>query len=214
LEAFNVLVERYQAIVYAVARRYLRDDDLAQDVTQDAFIRAWRSLDTFRNDDGFGFRAWLLRITANRALDVLRAQTRRPAGSLDAALDNDQTGWEPEEPREGAAAFAEREDLSAAIEEALGRLQPDQRLVLILYDIQGFSYEETAEITGATLGTVKSRLHRGRARLREQLLTHPGGRELLGSLGRPQSDADEAAGRRSRPTSTARQQQGKEDANA
>ena len=184
LEAFNLLVTRHERSVYNVALRYMRSVDLAEDVSQDTFVRAYRALHTFRNDAGEGFRTWLLSIAANRARDVLRARARRPAESMDARLEDDDSGWEPESHTESPLDFASRDELAARLEWALGRLAPDQRLTVVLSDVQGHSYEEVAQITGVAVGTVKSRLNRGRARLREILLADEGGRELLGRHGR------------------------------
>jgi RNA polymerase sigma-70 factor (ECF subfamily) len=147
----------------------MRAPDLADDVTQDTFLRAYRSIDTFKNDNGVGFRSWLVRIASNRSLDVLRSQKRRPADSLDAAMDDEESNWSPEDPSETPLQFTERGDLAQHLEWALGQISPDQRMVVILSDIQGHSYDEIAEITGVAPGTVKSRLHRARARLRDVL---------------------------------------------
>lgn len=185
LDAFNHLVERHQNAVYSVALRYMRVPDRAEDVTQDAFLRAYQAIDTFKNNDGIGFRSWLLRIASNRALDVLRSRNRRPAESLDAAMDNDESSWSPEDPAESPLQFAERGDLAQQLEWALGQISPDQRIVVILSDVQGHSYDEIAEIVGIAPGTVKSRIHRGRARLRE-VLKDAG--ELSGSSHRLESD--------------------------
>jgi RNA polymerase sigma-70 factor, ECF subfamily len=190
LDAFNILVTRYERTVFSVAMRYMRAKDLAEDVTQDAFVRAYQSIDTFRNDAGEGFRSWLLRIATNRALDVLRAQARRPSDSLDARLDDEERVWEPESHDESAFDFAARDELGRSLEIALGKIHPDQRIVVILSDIHGHSYEEIADITGVPLGTVKSRINRARARLRELLLESTENRELLGRHGRPDSDAE------------------------
>ena len=185
LDAFNLLVERHQRAVYSVALRYMRAPDLADDVTQDAFVRAYQAIDTFSNNDGVGFRSWLMRIASNRALDVLRAQRRRPADSLDQALDDEESNWAPEDPAESPLQFAERGDLAQQLEWALGQISPDQRIVVILSDIQGHSYDDIAEILDIAPGTVKSRIHRGRARLRE-VLQDAG--ELSGSSHRLESD--------------------------
>jgi RNA polymerase sigma-70 factor (ECF subfamily) len=188
LPAFNAIVARHERAVYNVALRYMRSPELAEDVTQDSFVRAWRSLDSFRNDAGEGFRTWLLRIASNRALDVLRAQSRRPADSLDTRLDDEDSAWEPEETGESPVDFSMRDELGARLEWALGQLRPDQRIVIVLSDVQGYPYDEVAAITGVPLGTVKSRINRGRARLREVLLADSGSRELLGRHGRLESD--------------------------
>ncbi len=190
LDAFNLLVARHERAAYNVALRYLRSPEQAEDVTQDAFIRAYRSLDTFRNDAGEGFRVWLLRITANRALDVLRASSRRPAESLDRRLDDEGSAWEPETADESPLEFTARDELAAKLERAIGQLHPDQRLVIILSDVQGLPYDEIAAIAGVPVGTVKSRINRGRARLRQLLLADVAGRELLGRHGRLDSDDD------------------------
>jgi len=185
LDAFNHLVERHQNAVYSVALRYMRAPDLADDVTQDAFLRAYQAIDTFHNNDGVGFRSWLLRIASNRALDVLRSRKRRPADSLDEAMDDDESSWSPEDPAESPLQFAERGDLAQQLDWALGQISPDQRIVVILSDIQGYSYDEIAEILGIASGTVKSRIHRGRARLRDVLKDEG---ELSGSGHRLESD--------------------------
>ncbi len=179
--AFNELVIHYQSAAYGLALRMLGDPDVAADVTQDAFISAFRNIRSLR---GVSFRSWLLRIVSNSCYDYWRAQRRRPSESLDALLGGDTEGsgqdtpdaalaqalsdesWTPE----GAALRAEQ---IAAIEAALLRLAPDQRLVVILSDIQGLSYDEIARVAGAPLGTVKSRIARARARLRELLLGQP-----------------------------------------
>lgn len=185
VDAYNILVDRYRDAVYSVSLRYMRRIDLADDVTQDAFLRAYDALDSFRNEEGRGFKSWLLRIATNRALDVMRYEGRRPAGSLDAALDAEESNWEPAESKdEHPVELAEQAALRRHLEAALGDLPEDQRLAVILFDVEGYSYEEIAEISGVAVGTVKSRLHRGRGRLREILNEHEAGRELLGRLAR------------------------------
>lgn len=190
LDAFNLLVDRYQQIVYRVARRYMRSPDLADDVTQDTFIRAYNALDTFRNSDGRGFRSWLLRIATNRARDLLRASARRPADSLESMVESEDSAWEPEDRAETPSARADRLALHHHLEWALGELSDDQRLAIVLFDVEGYSYDEIAEISGAAVGTIKSRLHRARARLHQILSEHPEGRELFAGLVRLPSDAE------------------------
>lgn len=179
--AFNLLVTRYESAAYSLALRMLGNPESAADVTQDAFFSAFRNIRSFR---GASFRAWLLRIVSNGCYDYWRALGRRPSESLDALLAGDDVGgssgavapelarsltdptWSPE----GVALHAEA---LAAIEAALLRLPPDQRLVIILSDIQGFSYDEVSRVAGVPLGTVKSRIARARLRLREILLGQP-----------------------------------------
>ena len=155
----------------------LGDSAAAEDATQDAFISAFKHLRDYR---GGSFKAWLLRIVTNACYDQLRVKQRRPTASLDALLidpDNPALGADraaSESPQE----FAERQELGAAIQRGLATLPPDQRMTLVLVDIEGFDYEETATATGANLGTVKSRLSRGRTQLRNFLLNQ---QELLPS---------------------------------
>lgn len=161
-DAFNQLVVHYQSLAYNVAYRILGDPDAAADATQDAFFSAYRAMARFR---GGSFRSWVLRIVTNACYDQLRVKKRRPTTSLDADPDLDWEEWtvdEGERPEE----FVERQGLSQLIQEGLAALPDDQRMVIVLSDIQGLRYGEIAETLGVSLGTVKSRLNRGRRRLR------------------------------------------------
>ena len=168
VESFNALVRLYEGRVYNLCYRMLGDADSAADAAQDAFLSAFRNLRSFR---GGSFRSWLLRIATNTCYDVLRARKRRPTISLDieAAGDDDSSPLQIADTAEAPDDFALRRELAAAIQRGLADLPEEQRLILILSDIQGLAYEEIAEVTGANLGTVKSRLSRGRARLRDIL---------------------------------------------
>jgi RNA polymerase sigma factor (sigma-70 family) len=168
VESFNALVRLYEGRVYNLCYRMLGDADSAADAAQDAFLSAFRNLRSFR---GGSFRSWLLRIATNTCYDVLRARKRRPTISLDieAAGDDDSSPLQIADTAEAPDDFALRRELAAAIQHGLADLPEEQRLILILSDIQGLAYEEIAEVTGANLGTVKSRLSRGRARLRDIL---------------------------------------------
>jgi len=161
----------YQNMTYNLAYRILGDGDAAADATQDAFLSAYRAIGRFR---GGSFKAWLLRIVTNACYDQLRVKQRRPTASLDALLVADPASGpssvsfadESEQPEE----YALRQELNRVIQAGIGTLPADQRITLVLSDIQGFSYQEIAEITGVSLGTVKSRLSRARAKLRDFLL--------------------------------------------
>jgi RNA polymerase sigma-70 factor (ECF subfamily) len=169
VSAFNQLVRAYQALVYRTALRVLGESAAAEDATQDAFISAFKHLRDYR---GGSFKAWLLRIVTNACYDQLRAKQRRPTASLDALLidpDEPAPGIDraaPESPQE----FAERRELGSVIQRGLATLPPDQRITLVLTDIEGFSYDQVAAATGTNLGTVKSRLSRARAALRDFLI--------------------------------------------
>lgn len=168
VDAFNQLVRLYESRVYNLCYRMLGDRESAADASQEAFISAYRNLKRFR---GGSFRSWLFRIATNLCYDILRARKRKPSTSLDAAIAaEDETAYfNPPDPAETPDETALRHELGTAIQRALQELPEEQRVVLVLSDIQGFAYEEIAQITASNLGTVKSRLSRGRARLRELL---------------------------------------------
>ncbi|MEP7199232.1 MAG: sigma-70 family RNA polymerase sigma factor [Chloroflexota bacterium] len=169
VRAFNRLVELYQHSVYHTAYRILSNSDAADDATQESFLSAYRHLKDYR---GGSFKAWLLRIVTNACYDALRAHKRRPATSLDDMLGGDDEREPPEfiNGREGPEAHAERAELQRVLQHGISQLPDDQRIVLVLADVQGLSYEEIAAATHTNLGTVKSRLNRARLRLRDWLL--------------------------------------------
>ncbi len=171
LAAFNLIVERYQSRVFNVAARILGNRASAEDVAQETFVSAYRAIGRFR---GGSLPAWLMRIATNASRDFLRAGRRRPAESLDEFLLD--PGFQPSSSDPTPEQQALAGELGAAIQEAILSLPEDQRAVLVLVDVQGFSYEETSTATGASIGTVKSRLSRARARMRDQLVQK---RELL-----------------------------------
>jgi RNA polymerase sigma-70 factor (ECF subfamily) len=166
LDAFNTLVARYERPAYGLAFRLLNDAAAAEDVTQESFIAAWSNLGSYR---GGIFKSWLLRIVANRCYDELRRRQRRPADSLDALPVEPAGDWTSQSPAEAPDDYALRREISQHLRQSIDHLPTDQRLTLILSDVEGHSYEEIAEITGVNLGTVKSRLSRARARLRDDL---------------------------------------------
>ena len=174
VDAFNRLVERYQNLAYSVAHRALGDPEAAADATQDAFLSAFNGLRGFR---GGSFKAWLLRIVTNACYDAGRRQARRPAVSLDAIVEipGGDTFVDPAPMPEDETLRAE---LVHQIEACLLELPFEQRTVVILADLHGLSYDEIADATATSLGTVKSRLNRGRLHLRDRLLRREG--ELYG----------------------------------
>jgi RNA polymerase sigma-70 factor, ECF subfamily len=194
LDAFNRLVASYEQRIYNLCVRMLSDTDAAADATQDAFINAYKAMGRFRapQSDAQGmvnsFRTWLYRIASNICYDALRARKRHPSTSLDALIsDSGEQDYETTGnfslahglTTEGPESSALRTELSREIQRGLTHLPEDQRLALILCDIQGFSYEEIATVTNSSLGTVKSRISRARARMRDYLL---GRGELLPSV--------------------------------
>jgi RNA polymerase sigma-70 factor (ECF subfamily) len=183
--AFNELVVLHQRQLYNVCFRTLGNAEDAADATQDAFLSAYRALGSFKGSAA-GLRAWLIRIAINNCYDQLRRRQRRPADSLDQATANEN---EPEgdaaERLADPAANPEQRALTAEtarhIQDAIDQLPPEQRLTVVLCDVQGLSYEEAAAAMSIELGTVKSRLSRARGQLRT-LLTEKG--ELPGRRAR------------------------------
>lgn len=166
LESFNRLVEHYQVQVYNLALRMLRHPAMAEDVTQETFLSAFRGLGSYK---GGNFRAWLFRIAVNACKDALRREARRPATSLDRSWEEGEASVDVTDPGMGPEEYALRHEQQRVLADLLRELPPDQRAVVVLSDVQGLSYEEVAHVTGEALGTVKSRLSRGRARLRDLL---------------------------------------------
>jgi RNA polymerase sigma-70 factor (ECF subfamily) len=165
--AFEGLVERHRGRVYGLALRMLNSSDDAAEVLQESFISAYRNLPNFRGDAQFG--SWVYRIAANHAL--MRLRHRKVVSQIESPLDeptfNDRGSLVDEVSSfKDAEGEAMDNELRRAIEEASARLAPEYREVFVLKDLEGMSYEEIAEITGATVPAIKSRLHRARLSLR------------------------------------------------
>ncbi len=176
LDAFNRLVLAYQDIVYTQAYRMMGEQASAEDACQDAFISAYRNIRKYR---GGSFRAWLLRIVTNSCYDELRRRKRRPTTPLEPIDEFDEEIENPtwlEDPGESPEESYDRNQINLAIQRCLAALPEDFRSVVILVDVQGLDYYEASDAIGKPLGTVKSRLARARARMRECL---QGFRELL-----------------------------------
>jgi len=176
LDAFNTLVLAYQDAVFNTALRILNDEDLAADASQEAFLSAFRAMNSYR---GGSFRAWLLRTVTNACYDELRRKKRRPTTPIEPET---EAGEDMESPRWLADPGASPEqqldqaELEHAIQHCLENLPTDFRMVVVLADIQGLDYSEVALAVKSPIGTIRSRLARARSRLRECL---QGFRELL-----------------------------------
>ncbi|MCS7207194.1 MAG: sigma-70 family RNA polymerase sigma factor [Dehalococcoidia bacterium] len=171
-EAFNRLVVRYQGQVFTLAYRMLGDRAAAEDATQETFLSAYQNIHSFHEGN---FRAWLLRIAVNACRDHLRSGYRRKTLSLEGMAEEDPTTPFPSND-EAPEDYALRRELREAIAQGLKALPPDQRLAILLVDVQGLSYEEAAQVMGVPIGTVKSRLSRARLAMRTFLLSK---KELL-----------------------------------
>ncbi len=165
IQAFNDLVELYQRQVYNLALRMLGNAETAEDAAQDTFISAYGAIARFR---GGSFKAWILRIAANSCRDKMRVARRASVTSLDNLI-AEAGDFIADEAEESPEDYAQRRELGRHLAESLVRLPEDQRLVVVLSDVQELTYEEIAQVTGASLGTVKSRLNRARSRLRDML---------------------------------------------
>ncbi|MEA3339012.1 MAG: sigma-70 family RNA polymerase sigma factor [Chloroflexota bacterium] len=170
VNAFNELVLHYQNRVYNLACRIMGDPASAADAAQEAFIAAYRSIGRFR---GGSFKSYLMRIVANKCYDELRRRKRRPATSFEDFGDLDEEA-NPAliDEGEGPEERAERQAVARLIQAGIETLPPNQRITLVFSDVQGMSYREIAEATDVALGTVKSRLARARAKLRDYLRQH------------------------------------------
>ncbi len=182
-EAFGHLVERHKDIVYAVAYRFAKDPDLALDLSQNAFIRAYRGIKSFRGKSSFS--TWLYRITMNTCIDY----TRKRARSVDSLAVPEEvaeyagaeaiTASLPREP--GADAMSS--ELGEQIQKAVDLLPEYHKSVFILYEIEGLSYKEIADVVGCSIGTVMSRLHYARKKLRAMLAPYVEGGQSVSEGG-------------------------------
>ena len=175
--AFGQIVRLYQDRLYTTVLRLIGQRDEAVELTQEAFTRALQSMHKFRGESAP--YTWLCKIATNLALDRLRRQTRRPTFSLngsDGAKVNgssrDQAAGLIERMRQSGPGPAEALDLRERAEQvvaALGRLDPDYRVLVVLRDVDGLDYQQMADVLEMPLGTLKSRLFRARVALREEL---------------------------------------------
>ncbi len=168
LGAFDELVGMYEKRVYNLALRLTRTSADAEDAAQEAFLRAFRGLKSFRR--GASFFTWLYRIAANCAITGVRSRARR--AKVETALVSPQEGANPDPPDREAETppeAAAREERVNLVREAVASLSPEHRTVVVLRDMEGLSYEEIAGVLGDTLSAVKSRLHRAREALAGRL---------------------------------------------
>jgi len=169
VEAFNQLVLCHQDRIFNLALRILGDEDTAEDITQNTFMNAYLNLSRFRHGS---FHGWLYRIATNACYDEYRQQKSRPMLPIN-NKDQAEERMLPFEQFSGTAALpeleVERHEQERVIQSALNGLDPDQRTVIVLVDQQDLDYKEAAQILGIPLGTVKSRLARGRLRLHQIL---------------------------------------------
>lgn len=176
--SYSTLVRRYQNRVYSAAFRILGNAEEAEEVVQDTFVRAHQNLDKFRHQCQFS--SWVLRICHNRCLDIMRVKLRRSnlqintsyvheREDLDLSLD---TIGQLADNQPGPAQQLDSIEQEQIVAESLQKLPYEQRIVLVLHDIEGLSYQEIADVVGEKIGTVRSRLHYGRLKLRQLLVPY------------------------------------------
>jgi RNA polymerase sigma-70 factor (ECF subfamily) len=165
LDAFNDLVVCYQDQLFALIVRMVPDRDQASDVVQEAFFSAYRNLAGFR---GGSVKSWLNRIAVNAAMDTQRARKRRPSQPYPELEDE---SWQPPATEDADPVHtALTHERSTVLNAALASITDEQRRAIVLFDVEGYDYAEIATMTGVSLGTVKSRIHRGRLALRDRLV--------------------------------------------
>ncbi len=165
--AFEDLARAHERALYRHAARIVGPGAEAEDVVQEALFSAWRSIRSF---EGTSFRAWLFRIVTNRALDHVRARRRRPELPLEPPDDEDVIWAEPAATGPDLVEIASSHEAVSLVEDALRTIPEEQRAALLLRDVEGFAYEDIALITNTEIGTVKSRIHRGRLAVRNVLV--------------------------------------------
>ena len=169
LESFNLLILRYQNLLFGIALRLLNDEDAASDAVQEALISAFRRFDTFRGDS---LRSWLARVVVNACYDEMRKKRRQhsvPLEQFNSDGEEIETSYWLIDPESDPELQFETFELESAIQSSLSKLAPIYRLMLVLVDIEGLSYEEAAMAAHVPVGTVKSRLARARSQMQKSL---------------------------------------------
>jgi RNA polymerase sigma-70 factor (ECF subfamily) len=172
MDAFNELASSYQDLLYRIALRITRDECTAQDAVQEAMIHAFQHIKSFR---GGNFKSWLARVTVNASYDELRRGRRHNGVPLELFTNEGEEIESPEwmrDPAAGPDERAESSELQKALHSCIKTLIPDYRLMVILVDMEGMSYEEAAYVAHVPVGTVKSRLARARMQIRQSLQSY------------------------------------------
>ena len=168
-DAFEQLVLDNQNRVYSLALRLVNDREEAEDLAQEAFVKAWQGLRSFQGESSFA--TWVYRLTTNLCIDWLRKQRRREGVAPSVSLDDEESGWaEPADRDSDPHLLLEKSERGRALARGLDKLPDWQRRALVLRELSGLSYQEIGEALEVDLGTVKSRIARARQSLRKILL--------------------------------------------
>lgn len=162
--AFNRLMEMHEKRMYAVALRMFGNREDAQDSLQEAMLRVYRSIGGFKGQSSFG--TWVYRITMNTCLDEIRRKKNKQSASLDNMLDQ---GWAPTDEGASPEKRVMQQEMRKSIAQSIQELPEDMRSAIIMRDVHGYSFEEIADTLNVNVGTIKSRISRGREKLREKL---------------------------------------------
>ena len=164
VQAFEELMQSHESRIYAIALRMMGNREDAQACAQEAIVRIYRAMGSFKGQSALA--TWIYRITMNTCLDELRRRKARKVTSLDSLVDN---GWSPTDTGDTPEEHGLRVEKQNALKQAIQSLPDDMRAAIILRDVKGYSYDEIASILDANVGTIKSRISRGREKLREIL---------------------------------------------
>jgi RNA polymerase sigma-70 factor (ECF subfamily) len=170
MDAFEQLLLRYEKKVYTIAYKYMGNAEDASDLAQEALIKAYQSIGTFRGESSFG--TWIGRITANKCLDELRKRKELQTTSLDEELELEEGSVQKEivSERDTPEQHTIRQETVHYVQQKLQQMKEEYRMVLVLRELEGHSYEDIADMLNCSLGTVKSRISRARNYLKELVL--------------------------------------------
>ena len=170
IDAFEQLILLYEKRVYTIAYKYMGNHEDANDMAQESLIKAYQSIGSFRGDAAFG--TWLCKITANRCLDELRKRKKMQITSLEDTLELEEGSVkkELESPAATPEEHAVQRETAAYMQMLIGKLKEEYRTVIVLREIEGYGYEDIADMLSCSVGTVKSRISRARQHLRERIL--------------------------------------------
>ena len=167
LDSFNQLVARWERPIYALAYRTLGREEEARDMTQEAFLRAYRGLKAFKGEAKFS--SWLYRITLNLCRDWIRRERRAPVVAVPEGVDPIDLADNQTAPAESVEELVARREMSKAVARAMAELPDDQRTAILLKEYHGLTFQEIADMLGCPLSTVKTRLYQGLSVLRRRL---------------------------------------------